>query len=195
MAIGGASSIGYGNGNGNPSLPPSAAPSGSGGSTATSTLGIHAPNSIPSPIASNASPTLSSGRDYLNAARTMSDDQTQHIQPSSLGLAPRSQSVAAVAEEEWQKQGIGFKARAEQGTGYWQDSAVAAAPTSNGTNSSTMGGGSSLLADLIQQNLIHDQYDRAIMEQDQAVQSRMDAAEARAKQKAKINAESAQKES
>ena len=117
-----------------------------------------------------------SGNDYLAAAREASDS-SEYIPPPNLGLAPRSQSVAAVAEEEWEKRGIGFKSRAERGTGFWQRSEAAA------SSGQAIGGGSTLLADLIQQNLIHDQYDRAVMEQDQEIQDKMDRAKARAEKK------------
>jgi hypothetical protein len=69
-------------------------------------------------------------------------------------LAPRSHAVAAVAEEEWQKRGIGFQSRAERGLG-------------DAT-------GSVLLSNLYQQTLIHDQHDRVIREQDEALRSRME---------------------
>jgi Sec-independent protein translocase protein TatA len=77
--------------------------------------------------------------------------------PTSLGqvreLAPRSQAVAAVAEEEWQKQGISFMSRAERGMG-------------DAT-------GSAMLARLYQQTLIHDQHDRVVQEQDEALRARI----------------------
>jgi len=72
-------------------------------------------------------------------------------------LAPRTQAVAAVAEEEWEKQGIAFQSRGERGDG-----------TDGGKS------GSTLLADLLQQSLIHDQYDRVVQEQEDALQSRAD---------------------
>jgi len=115
-----------------------------------------------------------SGRDYLDAARTISESSTQ-IEPSPLGLAPRSQSVAAVAEEEWEKRGIGFKTRAEMGTGWHTPETIA--------SGQQMVGGSSLLTDLIAQTLIHDQYDRAVMEQDREIQAKMDKAMVNAKKK------------
>lgn len=121
--------------------------------------------------------TSITGGDYLDAARMMSET-TQKIEPSSLELAPRSQSVAAVAEEQWEKTGIGFKTKAEKGTGFWN------APISSASGQ-VIGGGSSLLADLLQQNLIHDQYDRAVMEQDQELQAKMERAEAEAKSRSK----------
>lgn len=69
-------------------------------------------------------------------------------------LAPRSQAVAAIAEEEWQKQGIGFQSRAEQGLG-------------DAT-------GSGLLSNLYQQTLIFDQHDRVVFEQDELLRSRIE---------------------
>ncbi|KAI2508813.1 zinc-RING finger domain [Fragilaria crotonensis] len=68
-------------------------------------------------------------------------------------LAPRSQAVAAVAEEEWAKRGIGFQSRAERGLGD--------------------ANGSALLSNLYQQTLIYDQHDRAVQEQDEAIRARM----------------------
>lgn len=102
---------------------------------------------------------LISGDDYLEAAKMMSET-TERIQPSSLNLAPRSHSVAAVAEEQWEKTGIGFRTKAEQGTGFWNSSTTIGSSTGSSSSGQSIGGGSSLLADLIQQNLIHDQYDR-----------------------------------
>ena len=67
--------------------------------------------------------------------------------------------IAAVAEEEWRKQGTHFSSRAEQGSGI-------------------MGGdvektGSAMLAGLLRQNLVFDQYDRVVQEQDDALQSKV----------------------
>jgi len=116
-----------------------------------------------------------SGSDYLAAAREASDSSSsEYVAPTNSNLAPRSQSVAAVAEEEWDKRGIGFKSRAERGTGFWHTPEAATA------SGQAIGGGSSLLADLIQQNLIHDQYERAVMEQDQEIQAKMERAKVRA---------------
>ena len=78
-------------------------------------------------------------------------------------LAPRSQSVAAVAEEEWVKQGIGFRSKAEQVAG--DDS------------------GSALLSNLLRETLIHDQHDRAVQEQDDILQSKVKDFEARRNEK------------
>lgn len=69
-------------------------------------------------------------------------------------LAPRSQAVAAIAEEEWQKQGIGFQSQAERGLG-------------DAT-------GSAMLSNLYQQTLIYDQHDRVVAEQDDALRARIE---------------------
>jgi hypothetical protein len=123
-----------------------------------------------------------SGTDYLEAAR-LSSETSEETHVSPLNLAPRSHSVAAVAEEEWEKRGIGFKTKAERGTGFW-DSPGPNSASSNGS-AQVIGGGSLLLSNLIQQNLIHDQYDRVVMEQDLEMKEKMDKAEAKARNKAK----------
>ena len=96
-------------------------------------------------LASASSPTSSS---RVTTAVGKFNDTT--IRP----LAPRSQAIGAVAEEEWTKQGIGFKSKAEHGAG-------------DAT-------GSVMLSSLIQQSLIFDQHDRVVQEQQQALQSKMD---------------------
>lgn len=73
-------------------------------------------------------------------------------------LAPRAHSVAAVAEDEWVKQGIGFVSRAEQ----------------MGADTSTGPSGAKILSNLIQQSLIFDQHDRHVQEQQQALQSKVE---------------------
>ena len=77
--------------------------------------------------------------------------------------------IAAVAEEEWKRQGIHFSSRAEQGSGM-------------------MGGdvdktGSATLAGLLRQSLIFDQYDRIVKEQDEALQSKVASVLQRRKEK------------
>lgn len=92
-----------------------------------------------------------------------STDQSMY---TTTNLAPRSHAVAAVAEEEWEKRGIGFKSRAEKGTfGGWKDE-------TGGTNQIV--GGASILDDLMRQSLIYDQYDRTVKEQDDILQSKIE---------------------
>ena len=94
-----------------------------------------------------------------------------HHQSSPVrALPPPSQTIGAVAEDEWDKQGIGFRSRAERGVGlagYNEDDA------NNPLNS-----GSSILANIYKHNLIFDQYDRVVQEQDEILQSKMDSLKA-----------------
>jgi Sec-independent protein translocase protein TatA len=89
-------------------------------------------------------------------------DQLPYV--ASANLAPQAQSERAVMEEEWVKQGIGFRSRAE--TGEWMGNV----PT-EGTGGKT---GSELLEDIIRQNLIFDQYDRVVGEQERVMQDRIE---------------------
>jgi hypothetical protein len=77
-------------------------------------------------------------------------------------LAPEKQTIAAVVEEEWAAQGKSFRSRAEQASG----------PRDGAIQQSTSG--SAVLANLMQQTLIFDQYDRVVQEQDTILQSKMD---------------------
>jgi Sec-independent protein translocase protein TatA len=117
------------------------------------------------PIApSTTSSFVSNGDDYLKAARdsaeTGSSSSSNTIGNGSgqqIFLAPRIQSVGAVAEEEWEKQGIGFKSRVER----------------QGMLDGGGRSGSALLSHLFQQTLIHDQHDRAVQEQDDLLRSKI----------------------
>lgn len=111
------------------------------------------------------SATNAYGVDYRKAAAAAAETGPAVAVPSEQ-LAPRSHSVAAVAEEEWEKRGIGFTSRAEAGTRN-------TGPKDGGGMESPRGG-SFLLADIMQQTLIHDQYDRAVQEQDDILRSRAD---------------------
>jgi len=101
--------------------------------------------------------------DYLSAAREAADQLPagKGPLPSPVELAPRTQSIAAVVEDEWEKRGIGFKSRAERGR-------------EPSMPDGTSGGiyGSVILSDLIRETLIHDQYDRVVREQDEMLQNR-----------------------
>ena len=110
--------------------------------------------------------------DYL-AAATAAAESGVNPAPSPIDLAPREHAVTAVAEEEWNKRGIGFVSQAEMGAQKRalanNNDSISSAPTSAGA-----AGGSFMLADIMQQSLIHDQYDRAMKEQDDLLQSRID---------------------
>lgn len=85
-----------------------------------------------------------------------------------------SLSMRAIAEDEWNKRGIGFKSRAEQGTA----TTTMWTPTSANTTfpepsrhrlipPTVTLGGAAILAELIQNNLIYDQYDRVLQEREE----------------------------
>jgi sec-independent protein translocase protein TatB len=115
--------------------------------------------SPPSPsIVSASSPLVSSTRP--SPLTSIEELTTDH---SELPLAPEAQTIAAVAEEEWEKQGIAFKSRAERGAGLEQYD-----PSTSG---------SAILANLLTQSLVFDQYDRAVREEDRALQRKMESLE------------------
>ncbi len=111
-----------------------------------------------------ASPIISNS-DYFSAAREAGETDQLSVKPKGQ-LPPRSQTVAAVAEEEWEKQGIGFKSRAEMGAGNYSSPGIGMGDVSMS--------GSFLLSELMQQSLIHDQYDRAVIEQDEILMSKVE---------------------
>lgn len=89
-----------------------------------------------------------------------------------------SLAMRAIAEDEWNKRGIGFKSRAEQGTTTFKTSSTTTAAATTTTNSTLpeplrhhttvpLSGASAILAELIQNNLIYDQYDRITQEQEE----------------------------
>jgi Sec-independent protein translocase protein TatA len=83
--------------------------------------------------------------------------------PSS--LPPAYQTERAVMEEEWEKRGIGFRSVAEQGA--WMG---------NTADVTTSNNGSELLANLIKDNLIFDQYDRVVGAQEAKLEERIEKA-------------------
>lgn len=77
---------------------------------------------------------------------------------STMDLPSEKQTIAAVAEEEWERQGIAFKSKAERGAGI--------------VNYDPSTSGSAMLAHVLTQSLIFDQYDRVVREQDRSLQSK-----------------------
>jgi Sec-independent protein translocase protein TatA len=127
------------------------------------------------------------------ATATAGNDMNQHqqqYQPQQVALlSPVLQTERAVMEEEWKKQGIGFRARAEQGL--WIDndndndsSNNTITNSSNNINTSNNDGsiitdttratGSELLEHLQREVLIFDQYDRVVGEQENQIKQRID---------------------
>ncbi|KAL7544317.1 hypothetical protein ACHAWF_007701 [Thalassiosira exigua] len=118
----------------------------------------------------------SMGAEYLAAAQA---ESSQHDAPpiastddAGAVLAPRSQSVAAVAEEEWEKRGIGFRSVAEGRGARHGSSADAGGPHAPPVSGGV--GGAVILADYMRQSLIYDQYERTVREQDEALRSRVE---------------------
>ena len=127
----------------------------------------------PSPIPQ--SNNMNMGAEYLAAAQQAESAQdNNNYQPTSAAyLAPRSQSVAAVAEEEWEKRGIGFKSIAERSGGQFDTHDMHSSSAMGGSGSGS-GGGATILSNYIRQSLIYDQYERTVREQDEALRSRVD---------------------
>mmetsp|Transcript_12088 Transcript_12088/g.33447 ORF Transcript_12088/g.33447 Transcript_12088/m.33447 type:complete len:267 (-) Transcript_12088:2221-3021(-) len=85
--------------------------------------------------------------------------------PTTQHLAPSSHAMGAYVEDEWAKQGIDFKSRAEQGQGIQKQQAY---------DPSTAG--STILSNMMQSSLLMDQYDRAYhqaLEQEEQVRQRI----------------------
>lgn len=98
---------------------------------------------------------------------------TSTAQQQTRALPPKSQTIGAVAEEEWEKQGIGFRSRAERGVGLGYSDEDANNPLNSG---------SSILANIYKNNLMFDQYDRVVEEQDGILQSKIDSLQAKREQ-------------
>jgi Sec-independent protein translocase protein TatA len=138
-------------------------------------MGTSAPNAPPSlralplpPTAQlqlSSSPTLTSSTDgnggVETAGTTPSLDTTSHHPTATWQQSSAYQTTAAVAEQEWATRGIAFTSAAEQGRG------VASASFNRDQS------GSVRLAQLLQQSLIFDQYDRVVAEQDAVLQSKL----------------------
>lgn len=129
---------------------------------------------------SSSSTTNNMGAEYLAAAQQAEEslqgnnNNSAPIATTATILAPRSQSVAAVAEEEWEKRGIGFKSIAERRGGIQQQHSGLDSTSSSSGGSIGVGGGSVILSNYIRQSLIYDQYERTVREQDEALKSRVD---------------------
>jgi Sec-independent protein translocase protein TatA len=91
-------------------------------------------------------------------------------------------SIAAVAEEEWIKQGIHFRSRAERGPGTSEQQQQ--------QDKMSPSFGSALLSRALQQSLIFDQYDRVIQEQEQNMQNRMQSIQEKFKEAAQTTSSS-----
>ncbi|CAB9517634.1 RING finger ubiquitin ligase [Seminavis robusta] len=131
-------------------------------STGTDALQSSIPqfSSLPPP---NALP-VSSSPEFQSSSSSPQPSNNSSIRQ----LPPESQTIGAVAEEEWEKQGMGFRSRAERGAGlgYTDDQA-----------NDPLNSGSSILANVYKQNLIHDQYDRVTQYQESLLTQQQEQAE------------------
>ena len=81
---------------------------------------------------------------------------TTPLESSHMPLPPEKQTIAAVAEEEWKRQGIDFAARAERGQHLVN----------------VQQSGSVKLSYLLHESLVFSQYDRVVQQQEEALQSK-----------------------
>jgi len=134
---------------------------------------------IPPSAAAAAVPQLGDAQSY---ARPLEEDEDQQhlIHGNPVISSTVHQTTAAVAEQEWVKQGIDFQSAAERGAGL---------PPSHNREQS----GSAILSSFIQQSLIFDQYDRTVAEQDAVLQSKVSSI-LQAKQDAKNKKDEQKKE-
>jgi Sec-independent protein translocase protein TatA len=107
-------------------------------------------------------------------------NQNRSSASASSFLAPSEQTVAAVAEQEWASQGISFVSKAERGRNH-------SSSFGNNTDNNTETGGSVILANLLQQSLVFDQYDRVVAEQDAILQNKMQETMERVQRKSKAS--------
>jgi Sec-independent protein translocase protein TatA len=112
-------------------------------------------NNIPSGggVATTNNSNTSYIQPSLSSISSSTQQQQQQQQQESIGVPPRER---AVIEEEWYKQGIGFKSRAE----------------TDRNNRSGLKSASEILENLQRQILIFDQYDVAMSNQSTAEQER-----------------------
>ena len=143
------------------------------------------PPAISTPSRSSSFPPASSlatgGPGPSAASSTVIASATTTIQPSSSSSSASSHQTMerAVMEEEWEKRGIGFRSIAEQGV--WMGGGNNSTPASDGGAAGT-NNGSELLANLIKENLIFDQYDRVVGEQESKMSERIEQAKQRSQQ-------------
>jgi Sec-independent protein translocase protein TatA len=117
----------------------------------------------PTQLQLSSSPTLTSSTDGNGGIETTDNPsmETSHHPTATWQQSSAYQTTAAVAEQEWATRGIAFTSAAEQGRG------VASASFNRDQS------GSVRLAQLLQQSLIFDQYDRVVAEQDAVLQSKL----------------------
>jgi Sec-independent protein translocase protein TatA len=106
-------------------------------------------------LSPTSSPPLSISQPSGSIPSTSTSTSTK-MSTTTRQLAPEYQTIGAIAEDEWEKQGIGFRSRAERGVGLGYSDQQANNPLNSG---------SSILAHIYKQNLIYDQYDRVTQQE------------------------------
>lgn len=124
-------------------------------------------SSLKGSVATNTSSTPQTEIASVNYGKS---NMTAIVQ--SLPLSPAIQSERASMEEEWKKQGISFRSTAEKG--FWIH---ASSPQAASTGEASTG--SEMLENVIQQNLVFDQYDRVVANQEHEMQQRIKAMKAK----------------
>ena len=94
-------------------------------------------------------------------------------------LASPSHTLGAVAEEEWARQGMDFKSRAELGYGLQPQRKQQGQQQQQPPLYDHDMTGSVLLSQLLQQSLVFDQYDRVTYEQDEIMRSKIQSIQAK----------------
>ena len=116
------------------------------------------PNMGSSPV-SNLKPTTAALPTMTTPQTATTDPATSTATTPKADLPPPSRTIAAVAETEWARQGLGFTSRAER----------MGSPQNNNAEESSSPPGSVLLAKALQESLVYDQYDRVTQEQQEAL--------------------------
>ena len=148
-------------------------------------------------VADSSNEETNSNPNNNNTATSEDDSSMQQQQQQE--LSPAAQSERAVMEEEWTKQGIGFRAQAERGSWIGDDSegdigSIGGSGFSGSSSDAyddgdasivdtTRATGSELLEHLERQCLIFDQYDRVVGEQEAEMEKRVERIQNKRKEK------------
>lgn len=97
--------------------------------------------------------------DVLSPSNPEPFNVVQSPKSSSILSTPSAQTIGAVAEQEWMKQGIGFISRGEK----------------EFHRKGSEKAGSIILSEVYEESLVHDQYDRVVAEQDTILQTKANA--------------------
>jgi Sec-independent protein translocase protein TatA len=144
----------------------------------TTQLMAAAATAPPTVMTGLSSQTMSAASPVAAAAAAANNNANASTTIPYSSLPPAYQTERAVMEEEWEKRGIGFRSIAEQGG--WMmgnnNNNVTTTSSNSNNNNNNNNNGSELLANLIKENLIFDQYDRVVGAQDVKMEERIEKA-------------------